>query len=49
MHFCFFAFIFVMFWKNFFFFFCDGCFQDRVLQTICLSWLRNEILLISAS
>jgi hypothetical protein len=24
-------------------------FQDRVSQTICLCWLRTEILLISAS
>jgi hypothetical protein len=30
-------------------FFCDGCFQDRVSQTICLSWLWIMILLISAS
>jgi hypothetical protein len=30
-------------------FFCDGVFQDRVLQTICPGWLWTMILLISAS
>jgi hypothetical protein len=29
--------------------FCAGYFQDRVMWTICLSWLLTEILLISAS
>jgi hypothetical protein len=29
--------------------FCDGYFQYKVLRTICLSWLRTSILLISAS
>jgi hypothetical protein len=33
----------------FFFFFCDGCFWDRVSRTIFLSWLRTVILRISAS
>jgi hypothetical protein len=28
---------------------CVGCFWDRVLWTICLSWLQSVILLISAS
>jgi hypothetical protein len=28
---------------------CEGCFQDRVLWTICPVWLQTEILLISAS
>jgi hypothetical protein len=28
---------------------CDGFFQDRVLQTICLGWLQTANLLISAS
>jgi hypothetical protein len=29
--------------------FCDVFFQDRVLQTFCLGWLRTSILLVSAS
>jgi hypothetical protein len=29
--------------------FCDGYFQDRISQTICLGWLGTMILLISAS
>jgi hypothetical protein len=30
-------------------FFCDGFFQGRVSQTICLGWLWTTVLLISAS
>jgi hypothetical protein len=29
--------------------FCDGCFRDRVSQTICLGLLQTVILLVSAS
>jgi hypothetical protein len=28
---------------------CDGCFWNRVSQTICQGWLQTAILLISAS